>query len=494
MSEKSYTLPRNFRDYAQIQAPRVPLGRRFSLASLNGVQNSIDEKHHFGSVSANIQSFPYQNVASLPMYYDPYQYTSPGRPMSVQANYSYQIPNPSFSLNPEIHRGRRNSAFYPVPSTDSSEYLYRHRPFVRTASLPPLSIRKLDSPLMRKNMSISGTSQTGNGSKNAKKVQLTNKIELEEITINKKSNDAFLGLIIEFLPGSLDQDISVVVQRLTFGGLCQKDGRIRRGDRILKVNGYRVKDFDTTIEFLREPNITLTVARATREFKRAHLRPISCSLFGYKPALKPSKAVTAFPQGPPRLVKGIDEAKLEVEMISLCRRLEKVRTGSKKVQWHIYNVDKQQYISHNKDKRTKRKHQKDAIKQPQDDHVKKQLSQAQHKIIDDPFENKQASRIMPKAAYHGNTPYSKPIPVFRTVPIMQPYSYWAPTVPATQLNPIMQMKQIPTTHSPYQNSGGLPRNRRSSVPYYFREGKENDSVKKSPIKQRSSCIFEETLL
>ena len=195
------------------------------------------------------------------------------------------------------------------------------------------------------------------------KIKLANKLELEEITLSKKSRDSYLGLVVELLPESLDQDAVIVVHRVTVGGLCQKDGRVKRGDRILKVNGYRVKDFDTSLENLRQLNVTITVARVTKEFRNEHLRPVSCSLFGYKPTLKPSKVKTSFPMNTPRQVKGVNEAKLEVEMISLCRRLERVPTGSKKAQWHIYNVDKDEYIALNKDKQTIKKYQKKATKQ-----------------------------------------------------------------------------------------------------------------------------------
>ena len=487
-----------------MQVPQVSLGqRRLSVATLLGDPSTDNEMHRFGSVPSNLQTFPYQNIASFPMYNSPYPYSIPGRPLSVTSTYPYQIPRhlSSHTPNPQMNWGRRTSAFYPAPSPDPSEYLYTHRPFVRSASLPPQSIKHLDSPLKGQKGSINSVSQISNGKNNVEKVQLANKIDLEEITLSKKSQDAYIGLNIELLPESLDQDVVVVVQRVTFGGLCHKDGRIKRGDRILKVNGYRVKDFDKTIENLRQPNVTLTVARITREFKREHLRPITCSLFGYKPAFKPSKSVTAFPKGTPRLVKGVDEAKLEVEMISLCRRLGKVRTGSKKTQWHIYNVDKQEYISGNKDNHTIRKHQKKATKQQGE--AKKQTPKGQHidtqhKVLDKPLGKKPTTPL--KAPNHSNTSNSMRMPVFRPAPIVQPYRYWVPAVPTPHFNPMIQMQQAPFSYPPYPNGGifpqrmGYPRTRHSTVPDYFRQGKESGSLKRSPIEQRSSNAVEETLL
>ena len=502
MSERSFTLPRNFRYHAPMQIPPVSPARPLSMPSSNGVQTTNNDMHYFGSVPTNLQVFTYQNLPIIPLYHDPNQCSFPGRPMSVQSTYSYQIPraSPSNPLSAQMNWDRRTSAFYPAPSPDPSEYLYTHRPFARSASLPPQGIQELHSPLKGKNVSVNSILKTSDSKNNIEKVQLANKIELEEITLSKKSHDTYIGLIIELLPESLDQDVVVVVQKVTFGGLCQKDGRLKRGDRILKVNGYRVKDFDTTIQNFRQLNVTITVARIMREFKRAHLSPITCSLFGYKPALKPSKAVTSFAKGTPRLVKGVDEAKLEVEMISLCRRLEKVRTGREKVQWHTYNVDKQEYVSRDKNNRTIRINQKKATKH-QDEEVNKHVPQVQHldtqhKLLDKALTTPKEL----KAAYHKTTTYYLHTPIYRPVSLMQPCIYWAPAVPMTHFDPFMQMKQMPLNHPPFPNKGifpqsmSYPRNRHKSVPYYFRQGKGNGSLKKSPIKQRSSNVVEETLL
>ena len=449
----------------------------------------------FGSVPANLQTIPMRNVPGIPLYTSHYPYSYPNRPLSAHSNYAYHVPTalPSQPQTPQMSWGRRSNAFYPVSSPTS--YFHTGVPVTRSASYP---IQHVDSSLQRRQSMPVDPAQNSDQSNNAVgKIKLANKLELEEITLSKKSRESYLGLVIELLPESLDQDVVIVVQRLSVGGLCQKDGRLKRGDRILKINGYRVKDFDTALENLRQPNVTITVARVTKEFKREHLRPVSCSLFGYKPTLKPSKVKTSFPMGTPRQVKGVNEAKLEVEMISLCRRLEKVRTGSKKAQWHIYNIDKAEYVARNKDKQSIKKYQKKATIQqstkPKKNVLKVHL-EAELNPLEEPLSKKPSSPSkLPKAAYHSNN-MSHPVhmPIYRTVPVMQPQRYWVPPIPHMQYNPMMEVR-----HS-YQNGGffpqrvGYPSSRRTPIPEYFRQARVQ--AERSPMKKRGSVSVEETLL
>ena len=493
MSERSYTLPRNFRFQPEVQISPDSLGQ--SNPNLHTDFRLVNQMQRFDSVPTNLQTHPMRNVPSVPMYTNNYPYNYPSRPLSAYSNYAYHVPTmlPSQPQTPQLSWGRRNSAFYPVSSP--STYFYTGVPVTRSASYPIQHVE--NSPQRRQSMSVNPAQNSDQLNNILGKVKLANKLELEEITLSRKSRESYLGLVIELLPESLNQDVVIVVQRIAVGGLCQKDGRLKRGDRVLKVNGYRVKDFDNTLENLRQPNVTITVARVTKEFKKEHLRPVSCSLFGYKPTLKPSKVKTSFPTGTPRQVKGVNEAKLEVEMISLCRRLEKVRTGSKRAQWHIYDVDKEEYIARNMDKQSIKKYQKKATIQqrtiPKNNTPRAKL-EAELNPLEEPLSKKPRSPSkLPKAAYNSNN-MSHPVhmPIYRTVPIMQPQGHWVPPTPHMQYNLMMEMRH------PYQNGGfypqrvGYPSNRRTPIPEYFRQG--SAQAKRSPMKNRGTASVEETLL
>lgn len=496
MSERSYTLPRNFRFQPQVQISLTSLGQQHGM-SIPNLQTDLrlaNQIQRFGSVPANLQTIPMRNVPSIPLYPSHYPYNYPSRSLSAHSNYPYQVPIalPSQPQIPQMNWGRRNSAFYPV--SNPNPYVYSGVPVTRSASYPIQHVES--SPSRRQSMTWNPALNSDQSSNSGGKIKLANKLELEEITLSKKSRDSYLGLVVELLPESLDQDAVIVVHRVTVGGLCQKDGRVKRGDRILKVNGYRVKDFDTSLENLRQLNVTITVARVTKEFRNEHLRPVSCSLFGYKPTLKPSKVKTSFPMNTPRQVKGVNEAKLEVEMISLCRRLERVPTGSKKAQWHIYNVDKDEYIALNKDKQTIKKYQKKATKQQSTKpkkNVPKVHLEAELNLLEQPLSKEPKSPPeLPKAAYHSNnTSHPVHLPMYRPLPMMQPQRYWVPPVPHMQYD-LMQIRH------PYQNGGffpqrvGYPSNRRTPIPEYFRQG--SVQAKRSPMKKRGSVSVEETLL
>ncbi|KAI6653356.1 hypothetical protein LOD99_3576 [Oopsacas minuta] len=502
----SYTLPRNFRFQPNAQVSATSLTQHgVSIPNLHQDMLVGNEMQRFGSVPANLQTLPFQNIPSIPVYTNSYPYNYPSRPLSAPSSAAYQIPTPipTHLQHPQMNWRRPTSAFYPVSSPN--DYFYTGIPVTRSASYPLQHTTQ--SPQRRHSMPVNKGSTSDESNNNVKKIQLANKLELEEVKLNKKSREAYVGLVIEVLPESLDQDVILVVQRVTVGGLCQKDGRIKRGDRILKVNGYRVKDFDSAMENLRQPNVTITVARVTKQFKREHLRTVSCSLFGYKPSLKPSKTTTVFSSGTPRLAKGVNEVKLELEMISLCRRLERVKKGSKKSKWHSYNVDREEYLSRNTDSNVIKKHQKKATKQQGTDVKKRALKvqkvEPERKVLDEPLSNKPITPSKrPKAAYNSNN-ISNPthLQVYRTMPVMQPQRYWVPTVSSPQYNPMYQIRQVPINYSPYQNGGvyqqkmRYPKTRRTPIPEYFKQGNSQAStMKRSPISKRSSSGVEETLL
>lgn len=230
------------------------------------------------------------------------------------------------------------------------------------------------------------------------KILLSNNIELEEVTLRKKDmqND-FLGLILEVFPETIDSNAIVSISRITPGGLCSKDGRLKKYDRFLKINGYRVKDFEGALEQLRKNNVTLTVARATDKFLDEHIKSFTCSLFGRRPSLRPTRSRTYFENGSPRIVNGVDEARLEIEMIIYMRRVEKIRKGNKKVQHDLYNLDDDEYFFADHSKVTIRGHKRKSFL------GSNQYNRTSdgYRILDEPFHVGMAHKNLINTPYRG---------------------------------------------------------------------------------------------
>ena len=480
MSERSYgTLPRNF-TFQTMQPTPIHLDRCPSMISLNGEYGF----GRFGSVPANLQTIPIQRVISVPAYAGQYPYTPPSRPSS---QFSYHMPTYPINVpvSCPIAWGRRASAFYSTPSPNGSESTYS------TSQMIPLSYTNPPNFMIgsrKLNGAFHGSALSSNENK-VTKIQLANKLELEEITLRKKSESDFIGLIIEVLPESLDQDVILVVSRIISGGLCQKDGKLQHGDRILKVNGHRIKDMDTTMEHFRSPNITLTIARATKQFKRDNIRIVSCNPLGHKPLPKGTKKLTTFIQGTPRMAKGVNEAKLEVEMISLCHRLERVRTGIKKAQWHLYNIDKEEFMSKNNDEKSIKNHKKKATKDQSAKKKRSKSNELQLKVLDKPL-SKQPNEANENESNNQMPTYQPPVRV------VQPYPYWVPLSHPVQ--PMMgTMPHATMPYPSFQNGSVYPQRfaaRSNSLPNPARLPIETGSSKASPNAIRRSSVYEETLL
>lgn len=179
------------------------------------------------------------------------------------------------------------------------------------------------------------------------RLKLVSGIELEDVTICKQSEQDYLGLSLEIQVDENDDNIQIYIERIEPGGLISQEPKLKRGDRIMKINGYTIKDFDHLMQCLALPVLNFTLARSSRDFYRRSTRSIKCMPFRfgrYYCDIMSDKFDPVYRKGDiPQILKGIDETNLEIEMIKYCKHIEKVKKGKKHANWHIYNWDNQEF-------------------------------------------------------------------------------------------------------------------------------------------------------
>ncbi|KAG5893337.1 hypothetical protein JTB14_037495 [Gonioctena quinquepunctata] len=111
--------------------------------------------------------------------------------------------------------------------------------------------------------------------KNAKPVEKNEEVKQTTIVLKSEFVGSSLGIT---LAGGTDENKEITVHRIRYGSIAYHDGRLKRGDRIISVNGHPTKGLthSEAVELLKEPVTEFSIV--IEEGNEVPLTPISSTL------------------------------------------------------------------------------------------------------------------------------------------------------------------------------------------------------------------------